>query len=105
MPELAWIRDASAAEHPLAVIRNADGEVVAVCHSARLTPAAAEAGVETATAYRGRGFAGAVVLCWAQAVVAQGRLPLYSTNWTNHASRAVARKLGLTMFGEDFSIG
>jgi len=85
-------------------VRNEQGGVVALCHSARSTPGAAEAGVETASAYRGRGFAGAVVSRWAVAVRAEGRVPIYSTQWTNHASRAVARKLGLMPFGEDYSI-
>ena len=103
--ELAWLRDATADARPFAVARNERGEVVAVCHSARSTASAAEAGVETASTYRGRGFAGAVVSRWAEAVRAEGRVPIYSTQWTNHASRAVARKLGLVAFGEDYSIG
>jgi hypothetical protein len=103
-PELGWLRLAQPHEHPLAVARNDRGEVVAVCHSSRSTPAAAEAGVETASAYRGRGLAGVVVSRWARAVRAEGRLPLYSTDWSNHASRAVARKLGLVMYGEDWRI-
>ncbi len=105
VPELAWIREASADEQPLSVARNSGGEVVAVCHSARSTRTAAEAGVETAADYRGRGLAGIVVLGWAAAVIAGGRIPIYSTQWTNQASRAVARKLGLIPFGEDCHIG
>ena len=34
-------------------------------------------------------------------VVALGGRPLYSTSWQNHASRAVARKLGLVCYAED----
>ncbi len=103
--ELGWIREVALAEHPLSGARNPSGEVVAVCHSARSTAAAAEAGVETAPEYRGRGLAVAVVLAWAAAVKSQGRVPIYSTQWSNHASRAVARKLGLVPFGEDYHIG
>lgn len=103
--ELAWIQGVTSAEHPLSVARNSFGEVIAVCHSARATADAAEAGVETARDYRGRGLAGAVVLRWAAAVRAGGRTPLYSTEWTNHASRAVARTLGLIPYGEDYRIG
>lgn len=104
VPELAWVHEAKPAEHPLAVARNERDEVVAVCHSARSTGAGAEAGVETALAYQGRGLAGEVVRVWAEAVRGQGRLPLYSTDWANSASRAVARKLGLVMYGEDCRI-
>ncbi|HLF79800.1 MAG TPA: GNAT family N-acetyltransferase [Dehalococcoidia bacterium] len=105
VPELSWIRATTARERPLSVARNSAGEVVAVCHSARSTVSAAEAGVETARDYRGRDLAGAVVVEWARAVLAEGRLPIYSTQWTNEPSLAVARKLGLTMFGEDYQIG
>jgi hypothetical protein len=99
--ELAWVREVQPHEHPLAVSRNERGEVVAVCHSSRSTPDGAEAGVETASEYRGRGLACEVVLAWATAVRVEGRLPLYSTDWSNLASRAVATKLGLAMYGED----
>ncbi len=102
--ELAWVREVQPVEHPLAVVRNEGDEVVAVCHSARSTAAGAEAGVETAPAYRGRGLAGELVRTWAAAIRDEGRLPLYSTDWSNHASRAVARKLGLVMYGEDCRI-
>ena len=105
IPELAWIREVTPVERPLSVACNSLGEIVAVCHSARSTAEAAEAGVETASAYRRRGLAGDVVLNWAATVQAEGRLPFYSTNWTNHASRAVACKLGLILYGEDYQIG
>lgn len=76
----------------IAVIEN--GVAVSLCHSARLTDQAAEAGVETLQAYRGRGYATAVVAGWADAIRATGRIPLYSTSWDNLASRAAARGLG-----------
>jgi predicted GNAT family acetyltransferase len=81
-----------------------DGVAVSLCHSARLTDRAAEAGVETLEAYRGHGYASAVVTEWAHAIRATGRIPLYSTSWDNLASQAVARRLGLTQYGTDFSI-
>jgi hypothetical protein len=82
-----------------------DGRLASVCFSARNTPIAAEAGVETLEEFRGRGFASTVVAAWAEAVRAEGRIPLYSTSWENLASRSVARKLGLVMYGVDLSIG
>jgi RimJ/RimL family protein N-acetyltransferase len=81
------------------------GAAVALCHSARLTDWAAEAGVETLAAYRGRGYAAAAVAGWAHIIRAGGRIPLYSTSWDNHASQAVARKLGLIQYGTDLSLG
>lgn len=81
-----------------------DKGVVALAFSARNTPRAAECGVDTLPAYRGRGFAPAVVAAWARTVRASGRVPLYSTSWENSASQAVARKLGLVQYGVDLSI-
>jgi GNAT superfamily N-acetyltransferase len=83
----------------------ADGRAVSICFSARLTDKAAEAGVETLEAYRGRGYAPAVVTAWARAIRATGRIPLYSTSWDNHASQAVARRLRLVHYGTDVSLG
>ena len=80
------------------------GRLASLCFSARNTPIAAEAGVDTREEFRGRGYAPAVVAAWAQAVRQEGRIPLYSTSWDNLASRSVARKLGLVLYGADFSI-
>jgi len=60
--------------------------------------------VVTVEAFRGRGFASAVVAAWANAVRESDRVPLYSTSWENAASRAVATKLGLTLYGADLWI-
>ena len=45
-----------------------------------------------------------VVAAWAHAIRAEGRTPLYSTSWDNAASQGVARKLGLVIYGTDFSL-
>jgi hypothetical protein len=81
-----------------------DGRLASLCFSARNTPLAAEAGVDTLAEFRGRGYAPAVVAAWALAVRKEGRIPLYSTSWDNLASRSVARKLGLVLYGTDLSI-
>lgn len=60
------------------------GRAVAVCASVRITPAAHEAGVETAPGFQGRG--------------------LYSTAWENTASQALAQALGLRRYGTDLHI-
>jgi hypothetical protein len=77
---------------------------VSVCFCARRSAVAAEAGLETAPAFRGRGLAGRVTSAWATAVRASGRTPLYSTFWANASSLAVARKLGLKIYATDWSI-
>jgi RimJ/RimL family protein N-acetyltransferase len=87
----------------LAVIE--EGHPVSVCFSARLSGAAAEAGVETAQAFRGRGFASRVATAWALATRASGRAPLYTTAWSNAASLAVARKLGLVGYASHWELG
>lgn len=80
------------------------GETVSVCHCARRGLRAAEAGVETVPAARGRGHARAAVAAWARHVRAAGLLPLYSTWWENRASLAVAAALGGRVYAEDFHL-
>ena len=80
------------------------GRAVAVCASVRITPAAHEAGVETAPEFRGRGHGARVVAAWAAAVRGMGRIPMYSTAWENTASQALARALGLRRYGTDLHI-
>jgi hypothetical protein len=86
----------------LAVIE--DGYPISVCFCARRSDKAAEAGLETAEAYRGRGLAQRVAAAWALAIRVTGRIPLYSTSWTNGASLAVARKLGLISYASHWSL-
>ncbi len=81
-----------------------DGSAVSVCFCARRTEEAAEAGLETAIAFRGRGLAQQVTTAWAWAIRASGRIPLYSASLSNHASLAVARKLRLTPDAHKWSI-
>lgn len=82
-----------------------DGKPVSVCFSARSSPIAAAAGVETAEAFRRRGYAAAVTAAWARAIRASGRTPVYGTTWANEASLANARKLGLVATGCSWSVG
>lgn len=81
-----------------------DGFAVSVCFSARLSDEAAEAGVATAVDWRGRGLAARVTAGWALALRGSGQVPMYSTSWSNGASLAVARKLGLVGFGCVWSV-
>ena len=80
------------------------GYPVSICFCARKSGNAAEAGVDTTAASRGRALAPRVVAAWALAIRASGRIPLYSTFWHTTASLAVARKLGLVQYASDWSI-
>lgn len=81
-----------------------DGQPAAICHCARRTTEAAEAGLFTIEALRKRGYGVAATGAWAAAVRRMGLLPLYSTSWENEASQGVARRLGLVAYGADWSI-
>ena len=98
----AWVPDVPTCQPMFVLV--VDGRAVSVCATVRRTDAACEAGVETAPDYRGRGYAARVVAPWARAVRAEGRVPLYSTSWRNEASRAVARRLALVLFGSDLHV-
>ena len=80
------------------------GHAVSVCFSARRSPVAAEAGLETAAAFRGRGLGPQVTAAWANAIRSLGLIPLYSTSWNNLASLSVARKLRLVEATSDWSL-
>ena len=80
-----WLPDVPVC-HPMVAL-TVDDRAVSLCCSGRRTTAAHEAAVETAIAYRNRGYGSQVVRAWAQAVYAAGALPLYSIEWENSASR------------------
>ncbi|MEP7216399.1 MAG: GNAT family N-acetyltransferase [Anaerolineaceae bacterium] len=101
--EMGWTEGLDESQQPCFGVE-ADGAIVALCHSSRLSVDAAAAGVSTAPDYRRRGFARRTVEAWAAAVIASGRIALYSTTWDNAASRAIADGLGLRFFGEDCHI-
>ena len=98
----SWREDVAAGQTLYAVV--VGGQAVSVCASVRETTVADEAGVETAPAFRGNGYAAQAISAWVSAIRHQSRVPLYSTSWTNVASRAVARKLGLRQFASDIHI-
>jgi hypothetical protein len=97
-----WLFEEFADWQPTFAIIN-DGAVVSVCFSSRIGEPACAAGVETLAAFRGRGYAPRVVAAWGAAVRDSGRIPIYSTSWDNHASRAVAQRLALGIFGSELT--
>ena len=100
---LADIRPELNSLHPcLAIIENS--QVVSICRSVRASARAHEAGVETLTGYRRRGYATSVVAAWALAVRALNLIPLYSTSCDNVASQGVAQRLGLVQYGMDYHV-
>ena len=75
------------------------GQVIAICHSARLTVRAAEAGIWTDPDFRGQGHAAAVTAAWASLPALSGRVLFYSTSATNFSSQRVAARLNLRPIG------
>ncbi len=100
---VGWTASELPYRNPIVALMD-DGNAMSVCFCARRSDVAAEAGVETANAYRGQGLAPRVTAAWAMAIRASGRIPLYSTSWDNSASLSVARKLGLASYACSWSI-
>ena len=89
-----WTADELPGRSPIMAIIE-DGVPISICFSARKSELLAEAGVATASEFRGRVAAGLATAAWAAAIQQSGRIPIYSTSWDNGPSLAVARKLGL----------
>ena len=83
---------------PWAVVSDESG-VASICHSSRLTPAGAEAGVYTAASHRGRGLARLATAAWACQLWDRGVPAFYSHADDNAASQRVAEALGLRLLG------
>ena len=97
-----WLDDVSDCQPFVVVLEGEDA--VSLCATVRRSDVAEEAGVETHPDFRGRGLAGEVTAAWAREVRRVGRIPLYSTSWTNGASIAVARGLGLIRYAATLHI-
>jgi GNAT superfamily N-acetyltransferase len=97
-----WRPDVAAGLPMMAIL--ADGRAVSICASVNASSSAHCAGVETLPAYRGRGFATQAVAEWAKAVNAAGAAPFYGAAFDNEASQGVAKRLGLSLIGSEFSI-
>ena len=80
------------------------GRAVSICASVKASTSTYCADVETLPAYRGRGFASQAVAAWAKAVRALGAAPFYGATFDNGASQSIARRLGLSLIGSEFSI-
>jgi len=102
-PEWAELAASLRARQPCAAVVR-EGRAVSACYVARRSARAAEAGVRTLPPHRGRGLATRAVAAWAAAVAGAGLVPLYSTGWSNRASRAVAARLGLIPYGTDLAL-
>lgn len=97
-PRHEWQELLAGRRGPCAAVTDSAG-IVALCHSARLSPLGAEAGVRTEPDRRGQGLAAVVVARWA-AQLRNRRIPLfYSASDGNAASLRVADKMGLTPIG------
>lgn len=74
-------------------------QIIAICHSARLTKRSAEAGVWTDPDHRAQGHAAAVTTAWASLLAGGGRVLFYSTSSDNASSQRVAARLKLRPIG------
>ncbi|MEU6819193.1 GNAT family N-acetyltransferase [Streptomyces atriruber] len=94
--EWAELISGAAGEWAMAV---RDGSPVSICHTPAANGRAAEAGIWTRADFRGRGLAPAAVAAWSRRARLGKEVLFYSTTADNHASRSVARTLGLAPLG------
>ncbi len=85
-------------------VKLVNGNVTSICFSSRIADASHEAGLETLSDYRGKGYAADVVAAWAADIYIINRIPTYSTSWDNTASQSVAKKLKCDLYGIDLSV-
>ena len=76
-----------------------DDEVVSICHTARDSDLAVEAGTWTRPDARGRGYAASATAAWAALVRPTGKYIFYSTSGANISSQRVAARLQLRPIG------
>jgi hypothetical protein len=82
-----------------------DGRAVSICHTpVPLTARAAECGVWTDPAFRGRGYAAATAAAWVPLVRAPDRQLFYATDADNRSSQRVAARLGARPIGWTWQI-
>lgn len=75
------------------------GQVISICHSARLTHRGAEAGLWTDPEFRGQGHGAAATAAWAALLAPSDRHLFYSTSGDNLSSQRVAARLNLHPIG------
>lgn len=76
-----------------------EGEIASIAFAVRTGAAAAEIGLNTMPAFRGRGFGPAATAGWTSHSSLRGLVLFYSTERTNLASQRVAGRLGLRFIG------
>lgn len=92
VPDGPGVLERRGPEHVVALL---DGQVAAEAVPSRSNGAAAELWVHTEPAYRRRGCGRQVAAAWANAVLAEEKVPFYSHLRDNHASQALAAALGV----------
>jgi hypothetical protein len=97
---------AGAHPHSPIVVAMVDDRATSICFGASSgSDVGIEARVQTLPGYRCFGLGRACLTAWARAVTESGRIPLFSTEWENRAACVLARKTGLALYAESFSIG
>lgn len=79
-------------------------EIASIAMAAGVGSAAAEVGLYTFPAFRGRGLGAAATAAWASHPDLRGKALFYGTDRENVSSQRVVERLGLTFIGTSLSI-
>ena len=97
-----WLDEVTATQPIFAAV--VDGQAVSVCRAVRRSAHGIEAGIDTLVDHRRRGHARNALAAWCAAIRQQGLQGFYGTSWSNTASAALAKSVGLQQFAAELSV-
>lgn len=97
VPSFSWDSEAQFLAHGFGFCVFHEGEFAACAFSAAVSREYVDIGVETAEAFRGKGFGKRVVNCMTDEILRRRKIPLWQCSTQNEASARLARSTGFIL--------